>query len=48
MRQKYQRELILKPSEFTEIASQVSFGSPSYFTKCFRKQYGLTPGVSLA
>ena len=27
----------------SEIAYQVGFGSPSYFTKCFREQYGYTP-----
>lgn len=27
----------------SEIAYKVGFGSPSYFTKCFHKQYGCTP-----
>ena len=27
----------------SEIAYQVGFGSPSYFTKCFHEQYGYTP-----
>ncbi len=28
----------------SEIAYQVGFSSPSYFTKCFREEFGITPG----
>ena len=28
----------------SEISYRVGFGSPAYFTKCFTRQYGLTPG----
>jgi len=28
----------------SEISYKVGFSSPSYFNKCFRKYYGLTPG----
>jgi AraC-like DNA-binding protein len=27
-----------------EIAYTVGFSSPAYFTKCFREQFGMTPG----
>jgi AraC-like DNA-binding protein len=27
----------------SEIAYEVGFGSPSYFTKCFRETFGTTP-----
>ncbi len=32
-----------KAATASEIAYLVGFGSPSYFTKCFREQYGFTP-----
>ena len=32
-----------KAATASEISYQVGFGSPSYFTKCFREQYGFTP-----
>ncbi|WP_326283432.1 tetratricopeptide repeat protein [Tamlana sp. 2201CG12-4] len=32
-----------KAATTSEIAYQVGFGSPSYFTKCFRKHFGYTP-----
>ena len=28
----------------SEIAYKVGFGSPAYFVKCFREQYGYPPG----
>lgn len=36
---------ILKKSEYqiNEVCYMVGFSSPSYFTKCFQKQYGITP-----
>ena len=38
-------EELLKKSDanVSEIAYQVGFNSPSYFTKCFKKHYGTTP-----
>lgn len=32
-----------KAATATEIAYQVGFGSPSYFTKCFHEKFGYTP-----
>ncbi len=32
-----------KAATASEISYQVGFGSPSYFTKCFREQFGFTP-----
>ena len=36
---------LLKEGRFTvnEIAEQTGFSSPSYFTKCFKKEYGVLP-----
>lgn len=28
----------------SEIAYQVGFSAPSYFTKCFKEEYGMLPG----
>jgi YesN/AraC family two-component response regulator len=37
-------ELILRKSAtISEIAYDVGFSSPSYFTECFKKQYGMNP-----
>jgi transcriptional regulator GlxA family with amidase domain len=37
-------ELLKQNSATTaEIAYQVGFSSPSYFTKCFHEQFGYTP-----
>ena len=37
---------LLKDTSLTvsEIAYQVGFSSPSYFTKCFKDEYGIVPG----
>jgi AraC-like DNA-binding protein len=32
-----------KYANIAEIAYETGFGSPSYFTECFRKQFGCTP-----
>ena len=38
------KELILKQDEtIAEIAFQTGFSSPSYFAKCFKKEFGLSP-----
>ena len=31
----------------SEIAYKVGFNSPNYFSKCFSKRYGFTPGETL-
>ena len=40
------RQMLATPSELTvsEIAYMVGFTSPSYFTKCFKDEYGIVPG----
>lgn len=37
---------LLKKGDFTaaEIADQIGFGSPTYFSKCFNEYYGFPPG----
>ncbi|MEQ8473047.1 MAG: alpha/beta fold hydrolase [Marinoscillum sp.] len=35
--------LIAKKGNIAEIAFKTGFGSPSYFSKCFRKEFGLSP-----
>jgi len=38
------KELILKKEEsISEIAFQTGFSNPSYFSKCFKEEFGLTP-----
>jgi len=37
--------LSLDSSNISEIAFQFGFSSPSYFSKCFRKEFGITPRV---
>lgn len=32
-----------KSGNFSEIALEVGFSNPSYFTECFKKQFGVTP-----
>ena len=32
-----------KEYQINEVCYMVGFSSPSYFTKCFQKQYGITP-----
>ena len=36
-----------KEGNISEIAFASGFSSPSYFTKCFKKKYGLLPAVYL-
>ena len=44
MRVKRGRELLMKTEKsISEIAYEVGFSSPAYFTKCYRDQYGETP-----
>ncbi len=42
----YHGREILKDDELTaaEVAFSVGFNSPSYFTKCFKEEFGYTPG----
>ncbi|MEJ7768055.1 MAG: helix-turn-helix domain-containing protein, partial [Chitinophagaceae bacterium] len=35
--------LLLSGLDITEAAYKVGFSSPSYFSQCFREQYGITP-----
>ena len=44
------REILLKNQEYknlsvAEIAYEVGFNDPKYFTRCFTKQFGLSPSV---
>ena len=41
-----QAQHLLVTTEYTvsEIAYQVGFSSPSYFTKCYKDEYGMVPG----
>lgn len=46
------REILLKNQEYknlsvAEIAYEVGFNDPKYFTRCFTKQFGLSPSVLL-
>ena len=45
IRLKEGKELLQNSSlTVSEVSHQVGFGSPSYFIKCFREQYGYPPG----
>lgn len=37
--------LLAKVGTVGEVAAQVGFGSPSYFAKCFRERYGVSPSA---
>jgi AraC-like DNA-binding protein len=44
LRLKHAAEMITRKSDtITQIGYAVGFNDQSYFTKCFKKQYGLTP-----
>ena len=36
--------LLTTDKSVSEVAYQVGFSAPSYFTKCFKEEYGLLPG----
>lgn len=36
--------LLTTDKSVSEVAYEVGFSAPSYFTKCFRDEYGMTPG----
>ncbi|RGK35523.1 AraC family transcriptional regulator [Prevotella sp. TF12-30] len=33
----------MKVAYYSEVSYMVGFSSPSYFTKCFQKQFGMKP-----
>ena len=39
--------LLLKDGRYQvgEVGYMVGFSNPSYFSKCFQKQFGITPGA---
>ena len=39
--------LLLGGDDITTAAYKVGFSSPSYFTQCFKEQYGVTPSEYL-
>ena len=36
--------LLTTDKSISEVAYQVGFSAPSYFTKCFKEEYGMLPG----
>lgn len=40
---KYAADLLLQGMRINEVADQLGFSSSSYFAKCFKEQFGLTP-----
>lgn len=42
------KELLLKGDPVSEVAFQVGFSAPSYFSTCFRAEYGITPSQMMA
>ncbi len=38
------QQLLTTDKSISEVAYQVGFTSPSYFTKCFKEEYGMLPG----
>jgi AraC-like DNA-binding protein len=46
VRLNYSRMLLShKTGNISEIALEVGFSNPGYFSECFRKQFGLTPSA---
>ena len=46
---KIRQELLLQKMEgIAEVAFQTGFSSPSYFAKCFKKEFGTTPTEMVA
>lgn len=41
---KARRLLETNSMSISEVAYEVGFSSPSYFTKCFKEEYGMLPG----
>ena len=37
------KELLLEGLNISESAYRTGFSDPNYFSKCFKKKYGLTP-----
>ena len=44
MKENPQRLLAEGRYRINEVGYRVGFSSPSYFTKCFQKQFGMKPG----
>ena len=42
--------LLLQENKYhiSEVSYMVGFSNPSYFSKCFQKQFGMTPGKFIA
>ena len=41
---KARRLLETRSMSVSEVAYEVGFSAPSYFTKCFKEEYGMLPG----
>ena len=44
--EKARQMLLTTDLSVSEVAYKVGFTSPSYFSKCFKDEYGIVPGVA--